>query len=201
MGYPERLLSSGEKIETQFRPHWSRLLREGLLVLLGVILAGILISLSTPAWVVWLLIVGVVALIARGVTRWLTTHHVITNERVIYRAGWIAKRGEDNPLEVVNDVALSQTIFERIFKTGDLLIESAGTHGQTRYRDIPSPEEVQPLIYRVREKRKLQMEGGAAPPASESTASQLEKLSRLHDEGKLTDQEFETEKTKLLGGS
>jgi uncharacterized membrane protein YdbT with pleckstrin-like domain len=201
MGYPERLLSSGEKIETQFRPHWSRLLREGLLVLLGVILAGLLISVSTPAWVVWLLVVGVIALIARGVTRWLTTHHVITNERVIYRAGWIAKRGKEIPLEVINDVAFSQTIFERIFKTGDLLIESAGTHGQTRYRDIPSPEEVQSLIYRVREKRKLQMEGGAAPPTSESTASQLEKLSRLHDVGKLTDQEFEAEKTKLLGGS
>ena len=201
MGYPERLLSSGERIEAQFRPHWSRLLREGLLVLLGVVLAGLLISVSTPAWVVGLLIVGVVALIARGVTRWLTTHHVITNERVIYRAGWIAKRGKEIPLEVINDVAFSQTIFERIFKTGDLLIESAGTHGQTRYRDIPSPEEVQSLIYRVREQRKLHMEGGATPAASESTASQLEKLSRLHDQGKLTDEEFETEKAKLLGGS
>lgn len=201
MGYPERLLSSGEQIEAQFRPHWSRLLREGLLVLLGVVLAGLLLSVSTPALVVWLLIVGVIALIARGVTRWLTTHHVITNERVIYRAGWIAKRGKEIPLEVINDVAFSQTIFERIFKTGDLLIESAGTHGQTRYRDIPSPEEVQSLIYRVREKRKLHMEGGTIPAASESTASQLEKLSGLHDQGKLTDQEFETEKTKLLGGS
>jgi hypothetical protein len=45
------------------------------------------------------------------------------------------------------------------------------------------------------------MEGGATPAASESTASQLEKLSRLHDQEKLTDQEFETEKAKLLGGS
>lgn len=200
MGYPERLLSSGEKIETQFRPHWSRLIREGLLVLLGVVLAGLLIGVSTPAWVIWLLTLGVIVLIARGVTRWLTTHHVITNERVIYRAGWIAKRGKEIPLEVINDVAFSQTIFERVFKTGDLLIESAGTHGQTRYRDIPGPEEVQSLIYRVRENRKLQMEGGARQ-SSESTASQLEALSRLHDGGKLTDEEFQTEKTKLLGGS
>ncbi len=200
MGYPERLLSSGEKIETQFRPHWSRLIREGLLVLLGVVLAGLLIGVSTPAWVIWLLTLGVIVLIARGVTRWLTTHHVITNERVIYRAGWIAKRGKEIPLEVINDVAFSQTIFERVFKTGDLLIESAGTHGQTRYRDIPGPEEVQSLIYRVRENRKLQMEGGARQ-SSESAASQLETLSRLHDGGKLTDEEFQTEKTKLLGGS
>jgi uncharacterized membrane protein YdbT with pleckstrin-like domain len=142
----------------------------------------------------------VIALIARGVIRWLTTHHVITNERVIYRAGWIAKRGKEIPLEVINDVAFNQTMFERVFKTGDLLIESAGTHGQTRYRDIPGPEEVQSLIYRVREDRKLHMEGGARG-SSESTASQLEKLSRLHDDGKLTDEEFQTEKTKLLGGS
>ena len=200
MGYPERLLSDGEKIERQFRPHWSRLLREGLLVFLGVVLAGLLIAVSTPAWVVWLLTASVIALIARGVTRWLTTHHVITNERVIYRAGWIAKRGKEIPLEVINDVAFNQTIFERVFKTGDLLIESAGTHGQTRYRDIPAPEDVQSLIYQVREDRKLQMEGGTGQSV-ESTASQLEKLSRLHDDGKLTDEEFHVEKTKLLGGS
>jgi uncharacterized membrane protein YdbT with pleckstrin-like domain len=200
MGYPDRLLSEGEKIEMQFRPHWSQLLREGLLVLAGLVLAGLLINANTPAWVVLFLLVGVIALIARGVIRWLTTHHVITNERVIYRAGWIAKEGKEIPLEVINDVAFNQTIFERVFKTGDLLIESAGTHGQTRYRDIPAPEAVQSLIYRVREDRKLEMEGGARG-SSESTASQLEKLSRLHDDGKLTDEEFQTEKTKLLGGS
>jgi hypothetical protein len=35
--------------------------------------------------------------------------------------------------------------------------------------------------------------------ATESSASQLSTLSRLHDEGKLTDEEFEVEKRKLLG--
>lgn len=201
MGYPERLLSSGEKIERQFRPHWSRLIMEGLLVLLGLILASLLVSVGAPAWLVAAVVIAVVLTIARGVTRWLTTHHVITNERVIYRAGWIAKRGQEIPLEVINDVAFHQSIFERIFKTGDLLIESAGTHGQTRYRDIPGPENVQSLIYRVREERKLQMEGGLAAPTAESTASQLDTLSRLHDQGKLTSEEFEAQKAKLLGGN
>ena len=45
----------------------------------------------------------------------------------------------------------------------------------------------------------LAIKGGANIPA-ESTASQLDRLSRLHDEGKLTDDEFESEKTKLIGG-
>jgi hypothetical protein len=40
--------------------------------------------------------------------------------------------------------------------------------------------------------------GGASVP--ESPATQLATLSKLHDEGKLTDQEFEAEKRKLLGG-
>jgi len=200
MGYPDRLLSEGEKIEMQFRPHWSQLLREGLLVLAGLVLAGLLINANTPAWVVLFLFVGVVALIARGVIRWLTTHHVITNERVIYRAGWIAKKGQRNPVGGDQRCRVQPNDFRAGFKTRDLLIESAGTHGQTRYRDIPAPEEVQSLIYRVREDRKLEMEGGARG-SSESTVSQLEKLPRLHDDGKLTDEEFQTEKTKLLGGS
>jgi hypothetical protein len=34
----------------------------------------------------------------------------------------------------------------------------------------------------------------------ESTASQLDTLARLHDQGKLTDEEFEAEKDKLIEG-
>lgn len=202
MGYPERLLSSGERIERQFRPHWSRLIREGLLVLAGLVLAVLAAAAGAPIWV-WVAIVVVIAvLIARGVTTYVTTLHVITNERLIYRAGFIAKRGKEIPLEVINDVAFNQTIFERVFHTGDLLIESAGTHGQTRYSDIPDPEAVQSLIYQVREVRKLQLEGqpGGEARGAETIASQLDTISRLHDQGKLTDAEFEAQKNKLLGG-
>lgn len=198
MGYPERLLSEDERIESEFRPHWSRLIREGLLVLAGIALMVLLGLSDWPGWVIGLVAVLIVLLIAGGVIRWVTTHHVITNERLIYRAGLIAKRGKEIPLEVINDVAFSQTIFERMFRTGDLLIESAGTHGQSRYTDIPNPEEVQSLIYAVRESRKVQLEGGPIG-IGESVASQLERLARLNDEGKLTDEEFETEKRKLLG--
>ena len=200
MGYPEKLLSDGETIERQFRPHWSKLLKEGLLVVAGIVLAILLLIVGAWPWLIAVLFAAIAGVIARSLVRWLTTLHVVTNERVIYRAGWIAKRGKEIPLEVINDVAFSQTIFERIFKTGDLLIESAGTHGQTRYSDIPDPEEVQSLIYQEREVRKLALEGGQASPG-ESTASQLQTLSLLHDDGKLTDEEFETEKRRLLGDS
>lgn len=201
MGYPEHLLSQDEVIETQFRPHWSGILREGLIVLIGVVLAIVMAVFGVTQWWAYaILAVIVVVLIAKGLVRWLTTLHVITNERLIYRAGFVAKQGTEIPLEVIQNVAFNQTLIERIFGTGDLMIESAGTHGQTRYRDIPKPEAVQSLIYRVRETRMMEVErGGSTPAVAESTASQLERLSRLHDEGKLSDAEFEAEKARLLG--
>ena len=203
MGYPDRLLSEGEVIVTQFRPHWSGILREAIIVLVGVLAAIAVLWLGWSPWVAVLIAAVVVLSVIRGLVRWLSTSHVITSERLIYRAGFIAKQGTEIPLEVIQNVAFGQTLFERIFKTGDLMVESAGTHGQTRYRDIPDPEMVQSVIYKAREARigtRQQSGVNAAPAADESATSQLERLSRLHDAGKLTDEEFQAQKAKVLGG-
>ncbi len=197
MGYPDRLLSDDETIVSEFRPHWSGLLREILFVLGAFAIGVILVMIDAPSWAYVALLILLFLFVIGGVIKWITTLHVITTERVIYRAGFIAKRGKEIPLEVVNDIAFNQTIFEKLFGTGDLLIESAGTHGQSRYRDIPTPEEVQSLLYQVREDRIRDMR---ADGVTESRASQLEKLSNLHDEGKLSDEEFEQEKNRLLRG-
>ncbi len=200
MGYPERLLSEGEVIETQFRPHWSGILREGLIVLGGIVAAAAVALLGWSPWFYVGITVLVILLIIRGLIRWAMTPHVITNERLIYRSGLVAKQGTEIPLEVIQNVAFNQSMFERIFGTGDLMIESAGTHGQTRYKDIPDPEGVQSLIYRARETRIKDVERGGTRTDVDSPLSQLERLSRLHDTGKLTDAEFEAEKAKLIGG-
>jgi len=207
MAYPERLLSEDEVVETEFRPHWSGILREGVVILLGIAVGVVFAIVGVNPWLYAALAAVVVILVVRGLVRWLTTSHIITSERLIYRAGFIAKHGNELPLEVIQNVAFNQTIIERIFGTGDLMVESAGTHGQTRYRDIPNPEGIQSLIYKVREARIGEVDAGTSPrrssdagSAGESTVSQLERLSRLHDQGKLSDAEFESEKAKLLGG-
>ncbi len=201
MGYPKRLLSDDEVIETEFRPHWSGILREGLIVLIGIALAVLVWIFDWPGWLYAVIAGLVLVLIVRGMVRWLNTLHVVTNERLIYRAGFIGKHGTEIPLEVIQNVAFNQTVFERIFGTGDLTIESAGTHGQTRYQDIPKPEAVQSLIYKMREIRMRTVEAASSPVASESDSlSRLERLSALHDQGKLSDEEFEAQKARLLGG-
>jgi len=139
--------------------------------------------------VIWLI------LTLRGFVRWLTTQHVVTNERVIHRQGFISKQGKEIPLEMINTVSFSQTVFERVVGSGDLVIESAGETGQTRYTDIPDPEGLQTLVYRNRENRMMTLERGGQ---GASKAEQLRILSELHDVGKLTDDEFSREKAKIM---
>ena len=203
MGYPKKLLSDNEVIVSEFRPHWSGILKEGVLILMILVLI-VLVQVQDWSWWISLgLLVAGIVITARGLIRWLTTLHVVTNERVIYRAGLISRQGKEIPHEVINDVAFSQTMIERVFRTGDLLIESAGTHGQSRYRDIPNPEGVQSIIYAEREKRMTQQNIAGMPRSTSSatTAGQLDTLSRLHDQGKLSDEEFESQKKKLIEGS
>lgn len=202
MAYPKRLLSADEVVVNEFRPHWSRILKEILLsiaVVVILILIATLLDFDYEGWV--LLGVGVIwlVLIARGLLSWWFTQHVITNERVIYRAGVVSKEGKEIPLEVVNDVSFKQSVFERMIRSGDLLIESAGELGQSHYRDIPHPEDVQKVIYEVREARSLALEGGGNPTITR--AQQLEILARLHDEGRLTDDEYEREKRAVTEGA
>lgn len=199
MSYPESLLSPGETVVSQFHPHWSRILKEMLLVLFATVIAiliAINVSGSSRGWLALGAVALGVLLALRGFFAWLFTEHVLTNERVIYRHGILAKQGKEIPLEVVNDVAFNQSIFERIVGSGDLLIESAGEHGQSQYTDIPNPEQVQTLIYKLREDRTLSLRGTHKMTAS--PAEQIHLLSQLHDAGKLSDEEFEEQKSKIL---
>ena len=213
--YQRELLSPGEEIVREFRPHLIRVLRELLILALTLAVAGFLLWLPIfPSEWQWIgvLVVFLVALFVTipNIVRWRFSEYVITNERVITREGVIRKSGKEIPLEVINDVSFSQTVFERIFGTGDVVFESAGEFGQNRYTDIPRPEQIQTLIYRLREQRTLQLRGlqsenvtgggEARSMPAPSAAEQLEILSRLHDQGKLTDTEFEAQKRSLLGG-
>lgn len=126
---------------------------------------------------------------------WLFTKYIITNERLIIREGLIARRGKEIPLERIDNVSFSQTVGERILRSGDLIIESAGEGGQSLYTDIPKPEDTQSMIYQIREARMMQLEG----KANMSPADEIEKLSKLWKDGVITEAEFEEKKQKLLG--
>lgn len=93
-------------------------------------------------------IIALIRLLSR-VLKWSRTHFVLTNQRVIFRAGVIARTGIEIPLYRVNNVNFHQSIFERMIGAGDLLIESGGEDGLAVFDNIRDPEQVQSFIQRA----------------------------------------------------
>jgi uncharacterized membrane protein YdbT with pleckstrin-like domain len=137
--------------------------------------------------------------VVRPIVSWLTTRYVLTNERLITRRGWIAKSGIEIPLENITNVNFSQTAIERMLGAGDLLVESAGTTGQSEFKNIPRPDNFATLLYKVREERSVSMQGGTIVEAADADPTeQLQRLKALHDDGILTDEEYEAKRRKLV---
>ena len=80
------------------------------------------------------------------VIRWRTTHFVVTNRRVLVREGLITRRGMDIPMRRITGVQFRQSLFERLFGVGTLVIESASDDA-LEFHDIPGVESAHALLY------------------------------------------------------
>ena len=203
MAWPEDALSNDEQIVSSFRPHW-KLLFIPFVWFLGLSIAMIFVAVAFDwlQWVVLLVLAGLlVYFVVRPLVAWWTTLYVLTTERLITRKGLIAKSGVEIPLERITNVNFNQSVFERMLGAGDLLIESAGTTGQSKFTDIPHPDEFQSLLYKVREQRTIALSGNApapAPPPSGGNAEAIREIAKLRDEGHITEEEYEAKRRELL---
>ncbi|MDQ1383805.1 MAG: hypothetical protein QOG65_1184 [Actinomycetota bacterium] len=207
-------MNDGEELALDLRPHWwyfSKHIATGvplfiLLILITTKLHGdvhkwvfLLWAIAAVAWAGWL---GVKYL------EWNFTHFVVTDDRVIFRTGVLAKRGVEIPMERINNINFHQGIWERIIGAGDLDIESAGKDGQSHFDDVWHPDGVQQELYRQMEVNARKRAGWgnptvaptpAAPAAPAATIpEQLHQLAELRDRGVITAAEFETKKAQLL---
>lgn len=208
MPYPKKNLNTNETIALDMHPHWWYF-AEPAFALLASIILGIVVLTQTESGsngrkvagiaVVALLIITALWLIGRYL-KWLTTNFVITSQRLIFRQGVVAKSGIEIPLERVNNVNFSQSIFERMLGAGDLLIESGGEDGQQRFTDIRHPDKVQNLVHAqvealIQHRAGYIRQGGSGV----DVAGQLERLEGLLERGTITQDEFDSQKAKLLG--
>src|SRR5438132_11352803 len=198
--FPSRLILDGETVALDLRPHWwffAGPLFAGIPVLVLLIVAlkqngdvqtaGLWVTVAVAlAWAVWL---------GARLISWQTTHFVVTSDRLVFRSGILAKHTRDIPLEKVNDLASSQSFFERIIGAGDLLIESAGERGQEIFSDIPHPDAVQQEIYRQMEVNQTRMMGGA--PRQQSVTDQIAALADLRHRGATSPGEYDAKKAQL----
>jgi uncharacterized membrane protein YdbT with pleckstrin-like domain len=208
MTFAKKNLNPNETVALDMHPHWWYFAGPAVSLFVVIVLGGIL------AWgtdidgdggkalaivVIALLVLAAVWLITRYL-KWITTYFVITSHRLIFRTGVLAKSGIEIPLERINNVNFHQSILERLLGAGDLLIESGGEDGQSRYTDIRHPDRVQRLIHAQMENT-AQRHGGYANPAITTVGSvteQLERLEAMLQRGTLSIDEFEAQKRRLL---
>ncbi len=204
MVFPSRLLNDNETVSVDLHPHWWFLAAPAIAIVTA-IGAGVVTLVATEVDSTWRTAAGwatIGAIIASACWllsrygRWLTTHFVITNRRVIFRTGLLAKRGIEIPIDRVNTVYFHQSIWERVLGVGDLLIESGGETGQQRFTDIRQPDRVQRVLHAEMEARELR---GRGLDGVVDVAGQLEKLESMLLRGTLTTDEFERQKRRLLG--
>jgi membrane protein YdbS with pleckstrin-like domain len=217
MPYPQDVLHANEELVLDLHPHWWYMASSIAGLAAAVVIGAVALVNGWPDWIRLLsavLVLGTLVWFVERYIRWVSTHFVLTSDRVIYRSGIIAKRGIEIPLERINTIFFNQRIFERVLGLGDLEIESASKEGSQKFDDIRKPDAVQNEIYQQMEANEIKManriSGGInAAHLAQATAAghqggpsipeQIEHLARLRDQGTLSEAEFQAKKTELLG--
>lgn len=157
VAFPENILTEDEHVSMHLHPHWREMARPVLVLLLCIaaVVAGFLWLPDGDGGQIALYAIGAVAL---ALVLWLTVwpwivwrtkHYIFTNERAILQHGVFHRERRDIPLVRVNDHTMNQTLFDRMFGCGTLVIESAGERGQTVLVDVPKVQRVQSLLYEL----------------------------------------------------
>jgi len=200
VGYGRRLLNPGERVLVDVRPHWWYL--AGPVALLVLVIAGAIAAFvqSAPRWVSWIVLVALglaVLWLAGRYVRWVSSRLIVTDTRVIERRGVVARSGREIPLSALTDIGYRQTIFERVIGAGNVVLDSAGRHGQEVFPDLPNPAYIHNVIF-----KQMQANRQPAVPRTsgqpDSIPAQIEQLDDLRRRGVITTAEFEAKKVELL---
>lgn len=161
MAYPTELLSEGETIEFEMRPHWRALLMP--LTIIVLVLIGV--TIITVMWGGWfegavgtvgrwvflgvgLVLVAIFAV--KPLVYWFSTQYVFTDRRIIIRRGVIAREGRDMPLSKVNNVSFNVSFMGRLLNYGRLTVDSASDE-ELVINDVPHVEVIQREVNRLHE--------------------------------------------------
>jgi uncharacterized membrane protein YdbT with pleckstrin-like domain len=200
--FPRKMLNEDEDIVLDLHPHWWFLVGPIVATIAAssvvVLLVRSDVENAVLEWVVFALVVLALLWLFVRYLKWRTTNFVLTTDRLIHRAGVLAKQGREIPLERINDLTVNQSLFERIIRAGDVLIESGGERGQSLLSDLPNPFAVQNAIYTEIERAQARTADRTAGHRELSVPEQIEKLDELRQRGLITNAEFEVKKAQLL---
>ncbi len=197
MSFTKKQLLPGESLV--------RLVRQHCLVvawpfITNVAALAILVALSLQLRKTWFLLFYLAPL---GYLLWevLARHrreYVVTNRRVVKQEGVLSITSFDAPLDKINNVFHEQSLLGRIFRYGNVGLETASEQGTMMFYSIPDPVEFKNCIVHNREVYMTSPRPAEGPAAREDVPRMIEDLASLCERNIITAEEFEAKKRALL---
>ena len=201
-------LKNDEIILLITRQHWIRLLLPFFIWLLAAVL---LIVFASTTGLIIALIAALYPIIEY--LNWKNNLWCVTNVRVVDESGFFNRYSKESPLDKINNVEYDQNIWGRIFGFGNVDIQTAAELGESTYELIQHPKLLKDTITHAQEEyKKTQISNQAtqlaeaiakstiaAKPSELMIADELQKLFNLYQQGAITQEEYQIQKSKLMG--
>lgn len=175
--FPDDVLTEEEEVVLHLRPHAKAAVPPALALLFSLavtIVAWVMLP-DNDGGLIGVCVVGALALfiaLTKGVAPlvvWRCTHYVFTDERVLTQEGVLTRLRRDVPLTRVNDHAVRQSLWDRMFGCGTMTVDSIGDTALV-LKSVPRVQELQTTLYELIEEDHLRSdeeddELSDAPPA------------------------------------
>ena len=203
-------LKKDEKLLVIIRQHWLKLILPFVAWLLLTVLLFIFLKDNTKI----ALIVALLTALYPGYLylEWKYNLWAVTNMRVVDESGFFGRYSKESPLDKINNVEYTQSVWGRMFGYGDVEIQTAAELGDSRYTMIHEPKLLKDTITHAQEEYKATQVKNQAQqlanaikqsmPVTQSNISvsdEIEKLFSLLQRGAITQEEYTSQKNKLLG--
>lgn len=147
----ERYLLPSETRVLQLTFHWMFLAKPVGWFLAGLLVTGALLAASGGAGLAWLLflaaLVGFGLPVLAALENRASVRFIITDSRVVFVTGWLAKRYGMMSLTKITDLTIYEPVLGRIFGYGTLTVESAGQEQALKeVRYLPRPHQAWHII-------------------------------------------------------
>lgn len=127
------------------------LIRSGFLFIFIGALAYILNQIDTTVAIVTSIFIALLALgrIARVILLLLFSQYILTTRSLIVQTGILSRNRKTIPIHKIQDVAFKQSVLERLFSIGDVIVESAGEKGAIHLYDLDNCQKRTDQILRL----------------------------------------------------
>jgi membrane protein YdbS with pleckstrin-like domain len=197
VSFTKSQLLPGEELIVLSHQHFLVLARP---ILINLAALAVLLALSYVSGRMWILSLDILPLC---VLFWeilvrRRREYIVTNRRVVKQEGVFAISSFDAPLDKINNVFHEQTLIGRLFKYGNVGLETASEQGTTMFSQVPDPVGFKNCIVHQRELYSSPTGPREAAGARDDIPHLIEDLASLRERNIITAEEFDAKKRALL---